>query len=193
VKEANWRKFTPLFIYTAVALCLGFVAAGQGLTKSNTFLLLVSGFFSWSLIEYGLHRFVFHYHAKTRLGRKLLYQIHLSHHDDPTATNRIFASLFLSVPLAAAYWLLVWTITASWAATSYLFIGMSAGYFFYEWLHFQCHHGQSRLRILRYLRKYHLLHHYKTPELRFGVTSPLFDLMFGTFRRDERTPARLNY
>jgi len=193
VKEANWRKFTPLFIYTAVALCLGFVAASQGLSKSNTFLLLVSGFFSWSLIEYGLHRFVFHYHAKTRLGRKLLYQIHLSHHDDPTATNRIFASLFLSVPLAAAYWLLVWTITASWAATSYLFIGMSAGYFFYEWLHFQCHHGQSRLRILRYLRKYHLLHHYKTPELRFGVTSPLFDLMFGTFRRDERTPARLNY
>jgi sterol desaturase/sphingolipid hydroxylase (fatty acid hydroxylase superfamily) len=67
---------------------------------------------------------------------------------------------------------------------------MSAGYFFYEWLHFQCHHGNSRLRVLRYLRKYHLLHHYKTPELRFGVTSPLFDLIFGTFRVDELTSQR---
>jgi dihydroceramide fatty acyl 2-hydroxylase len=192
VKDANWRKFTPLFVYTAVALSLGYIAARQGLSKSSILLLLFSGFFSWSLIEYGLHRFVFHYDAKSQLGRKLLYQVHLSHHDNPAATNRIFASLFLSVPLAAAYWLLGWVITASWAATSYLFIGMSAGYFFYEWLHFQCHHGQSHLRILRYLRKYHLLHHYKTPELRFGVTSPLFDLVFGTFRRDERTPARLN-
>jgi sterol desaturase/sphingolipid hydroxylase (fatty acid hydroxylase superfamily) len=36
--------------------------------------------------------------------------------------------------------------------------------------------------LLRYLRRYHLLHHYKTPDLRFGVTSPLFDLLFGTFR-----------
>jgi sterol desaturase/sphingolipid hydroxylase (fatty acid hydroxylase superfamily) len=38
------------------------------------------------------------------------------------------------------------------------------------------------MRLLRYLRRYHLLHHYKTPDLRFGVTSPLFDLLFGTFR-----------
>ncbi|HSE20752.1 MAG TPA: sterol desaturase family protein [Pyrinomonadaceae bacterium] len=193
MKDANWRKFTPLFIYTAVALCLGFVAAGHGLSKSRILMLLVSGVFSWSLIEYGLHRFIFHYDAHSRLGRKLLYQVHLSHHENPTATNRIFASLFLSLPLAVAYWLVAWIITASWAASSYLFIGMSAGYFVYEWLHFQCHHGQSHLRVLRYLRKYHLLHHHKTPELRFGVTSPLFDLVFGTFRRAERTRARSDY
>jgi hypothetical protein len=193
MEVATWRQFTPLYVYTASAVCLAFVAAGQGLSAFSTVLLLGSGVFSWSLIEYGLHRFIFHYDARSQLGRKLLYQVHLSHHDNPAATNRIFASLFLSAPIATTYWLLGWVVTASWAAASYLFIGMSAGYFYYEWLHFQCHHGKSRLRVFRYLRKYHLLHHYKTPGMRFGVTSPLFDLVFDTFLSDEPTCPRLHY
>lgn len=180
--EVARRQFTPLYVYTTIALCLGLVASEQGLSTSSIILYLVSGVFSWSLIEYGLHRFVFHYDAQSRLGREILYQAHMSHHENPTATNRIFASLSLSAPIAITYWLLAWAVTSSWAAASFLFIGMSAGYFYYEWLHFQCHHGKSRLRLFRYLRKYHLLHHHKTPELRFGVTSPLFDLVCGTFR-----------
>jgi sterol desaturase/sphingolipid hydroxylase (fatty acid hydroxylase superfamily) len=182
-----WRKFAPLYFYTTLALCLGLASARQKLPIWNVALLLVAGFVSWSLIEYGLHRFIFHYQAQSPFGRKLLYAAHLSHHEDPNATDRIFASLFLSTPVAATYWLLAWAATGSWSAASWLFIGMSAGYFCYEWLHFQCHHGKSRLRILRYLKKYHLLHHYKTPDLRFGVTSPLFDLLFGTFCVPQKT------
>ena len=179
---AAWRQFTPLYFYTGVALCLGLLAARADLSAGIIALLLGLGFLSWSLIEYGLHRFIFHYDARSRFGRKLVYQAHLSHHENPAATDRIFASLFMSTPIAAAYWLLAWAAIGSSAAASWLFIGMAAGYFCYEWLHFQCHHGRSRLRIIRYLKKYHLLHHYKTPELRFGVTSPLFDFVFGTFR-----------
>jgi sterol desaturase/sphingolipid hydroxylase (fatty acid hydroxylase superfamily) len=181
--RAVWRQFAPLYFYTVVALCLAFVAANQNLSITAIILLLVAGVLSWDLMEYVLHRFVFHYEAKSRLGRELVYRMHLSHHENPTATDRIFSSLYLSAPVSAAYWLVAWAVTGSWAAASYLFIGMSAGYFAYEWLHFQCHHRKSRVRLLRYLRKYHLLHHYKTPELRFGVTSPLFDLVFGTYRR----------
>jgi len=182
VAVKGWRQFTPLYFYSTVSLCLGFLAARAGLHAATIVLLLIAGLLSWGFIEYGLHRFIFHYHARSRFGRQLLYQAHLSHHENPKARDRIFASLFLSTPIAAAYWLLSWVATGSWAAACWLFIGMAAGYFSYEWLHFQCHHGRSRLPLMRYLRKYHLLHHYKTPELRFGVTSPLFDLVFGTFR-----------
>jgi len=177
-----WRKFAPLYFYTAVALCLALASARQPLPVWGIALLLGSGFFTWSVIEYGLHRFVFHYHARSAFGRKILYQAHLSHHEDPANSDRIFSSLLLSTPVAAAYWLLAWAATGSWAIASWLFIGMAAGYFCYEWLHFQCHHGRSRFGPIRYLKKYHLLHHYKTPELRFGVTSPLLDVVFGTFR-----------
>lgn len=187
---ATGKQFVPLYFYTAVALCLAFVSAPQHYSALHVALLLGSGFVSWSLIEYGLHRFVFHYDARSRLGRELLYQAHLSHHENPTATNRLFASLFLSVPIAALYWLVAWIATGSVATASYLFIGMSSGYFCYEWLHYQCHHGKSHLLLLRYLRKYHLLHHYKTPGLRFGVTSPLLDLVFGTFQPVTNRSAR---
>jgi sterol desaturase/sphingolipid hydroxylase (fatty acid hydroxylase superfamily) len=182
VAVAPWRQFTPLYFYIAVVLCLGFLAARADLSTWNILLLLVCGVLSWALIEYGLHRFFFHFHARSRLGRKVLYRAHLSHHENPEAFNKLFASLFFSTPIAVGYWLLAWLVTGSWAAASYLFIGMATGYLYYEWLHFQCHHRKSRLRLFRYLRKYHLLHHYKTPDLRFGVTSPLFDLAFGTFR-----------
>jgi sterol desaturase/sphingolipid hydroxylase (fatty acid hydroxylase superfamily) len=95
----------------------------------------------------------------------------------------------MGLPIGAAYWPLAWAATGSWVAASWMFIGLAAGFFSYKWVHFQCHHRRSRLRLLRYLRHYHLLHHHKTPELRFGVTSPLFDLVFGTFRAPSQRPS----
>ena len=176
------KHFIPWYFYTAALLYLAYVATGQGLSVTSVVLLLGFGFLSWGFIEYLLHRFIFHYDARSRIGRKLVYHAHQSHHENPEAHSRHLASLFLSMPVGAVYWLIAWAATGSWPAACYLLIGMAAGYLSYQWVHFQCHHRKSRVRLLRYLRKYHLLHHYKTPELRFGVTSPLFDLVFSTFR-----------
>ena len=191
----GWRQFTPFYFYSAAALGLGAAAAGAGLS-GGTLLLLVAGLLSWGLVEYSLHRFIFHYDARSEFGRKLVYAAHLSHHEDPGATDRLFTSLRMSAPIAAAYWLLAWAATGSWRTASYLFVGLVAGYFYYEWMHFQSHHGRPHSRLFRYLRRYHLMHHHRTPGLRFGVTSPLFDLAFGTFRpagkrrpHDKRRPA----
>ncbi len=177
----SW-KLTPLFFYTAVIVCLFIVTRNEGLSPTVSLVLLVSGVLSWGLIEYVLHRFVFHYDAKSEFGRKIVYGVHLSHHENPDARDQIFASLIISAPVAGVYMLLARLATGSWRAVAYLFTGLVIGYFYYEWLHFRSHHRKAKLRILRYLRKYHLLHHYQTPELRFGVSSPLFDILFGTFR-----------
>jgi dihydroceramide fatty acyl 2-hydroxylase len=175
------RQFTPFYLYTAVAFLLAMASAvGEGPSRAFILILLVSGLLSWGLIEYALHRFIFH--LETRSGGKFVYAAHLSHHENPRATDSLFASLQLSAPISAAYWLLAWGVLGSWRAASYLFMGLIAGYFCYEWLHFQAHHMKPRLRLFRYLKKYHLMHHYRAPGLRFGVTSPLFDLVFGTFR-----------
>ena len=173
---------TPLYFYTAVVLCLLVVTHNEALSWGAGLVLLTSGILSWGLLEYGLHRFVFHYNARSELGRKLVYAAHLSHHDYPGATDRLFSSLLISAPVAAVYLLLALITTGSLRAASFLFTGLVVGYFYYEWLHFRSHHSKARLRLFRYLKKYHLLHHHQTPELRFGVTSPLFDMIFGTFR-----------
>ncbi len=176
------KALAPLYFYTVVVLCLLTLTRQEALSLRFGVLLLIVGVLSWGLLEYVLHRFLFHYDAHSQTGKKLVYAAHLSHHDDPRATNKLFSSLMLSAPIATAYLLLARIATGSWRAASFLFAGLTLGYFYYEWLHFRAHHRRARLRLFRYLRKYHLLHHYKTPELRFGVTSPLFDVIFGTFR-----------
>jgi len=179
----------PVYFYTALVVCLIALTRGENFSWRYIFLLISVGVLSWTLIEYVLHRFIFHYSPRSAFGKKLVYAAHLSHHENPRATNRLFSSLLVSLPIATPYLLLSWIVTGSMQAATYLFAGLSAGYFCYEWLHFQAHHRRPRLRIFRYLRKYHLLHHYQTPELRFGVTSPLFDVILRTFRR-VRKPLR---
>lgn len=178
-----WKQFTPFYFYTLLALGLG-VAATLSETRSLTsiFGLFLTGVLTWGLIEYCLHRLVFHFDAQSEKGRNFVYAMHLNHHANPKTMDDLFASLRLSLPLAVCYWSLAWAVTRSWQAVVYLFIGLTAGYFSYEFLHYQAHHRAPRLRVLRYLKKYHLLHHHQTSALRFGVTSPVFDYLFGTFQ-----------
>ena len=177
----GWKQFTPFYLSIVIVVCLVAVVGRDGLSWTETSILIASGLFVWMLIEYGLHRFVFHYDARTGLGRKLLYRVHLSHHENPSDT-RILSSLLLAVAIAPEIFLAAWGAIGSWRAAFYLVIGVAVGYLYYEWLHFYVHHARPRLRPLRYLRTYHLLHHHQTPELRFGVSTPLLDVIFKTFR-----------
>lgn len=186
----GWKQLTPVYFYTALVVCLIAFTSGEGFSWRQNFLFIALGMFSWTLIEYGLHRFIFHFDARSAFSQKLVYAAHLSHHENPRALNRLFSSLIISLPIAMAYLLLAWIATGSFHIAAYLFTGLTAGYFCYEWLHFQAHHRRPRLRLFRYLRKYHLLHHYQTPGLRFGVTSPFFDMLLGTFRPVRKPLAR---
>lgn len=179
---AGWKQLTPVYFYAAIVVCLISLTHGEGFSWRRNILLIAVGVLSWTLIEYALHRFIFHYSARSAFGQRLVYAAHLSHHENPRALSRLFSSLLISLPIATAYLLLAWVATGSLHTATYLFTGLTAGYLVYEWLHFQAHHRRPRLRFFRYLRKYHLLHHYQTPELRFGVTSPLLDVIFGTYR-----------
>ena len=187
------KQFLPFYFYTLVAVGLGVAATASSEARpvSGVLLLLVIGFFSWGLVEYVLHRFAFHFEARSEKGRELIYAMHLSHHEDPKALDQLFASLRMSLPFAVIYALLAWAVTWSWQSASYLFIGLVAGYFSYEFLHYQAHHRAPRSRVFRYLKKYHMLHHHQTPDLRFGVTSPFVDYLFGTFRSVGKPASRV--
>jgi hypothetical protein len=178
----RWRKLTPLFIFVILAICLAVAAvASETRALGNWLVLIALGLLIWSLGEYIMHRVLFHFEAKwtTLLSLKVM---HLGHHDDPQSVDQLFISPWVCLPTAIGYCLLAWLIFGNWHSVTFLFIGALIGYSSYEWLHYQAHHGHSRLRLLRYLKKYHLLHHGETPNLRFGVTSPLFDYFFGTFQ-----------
>src|SRR4029453_5655840 len=113
LSATRWKQFTPFYFYTVVAVCLVSVIGRKGLSWTEILLLLASGIFSWMLIEYGLHRFAFHYHARSALARKILHRAHLSHHENP-ANTKILSGLLLGLVVGPAYLLAAWVATGSW-------------------------------------------------------------------------------
>jgi len=188
----RFQLYKPYAFYTAVLSVLhAAVVWGGAPSPYAAAALVVAGLLTWGLYEYAVHRWVLHREPRAD-GFNLPGNLtHLRHHADPNSLQRLNVQLSESVPVCVVYYLLAWALTGSWQAAAYLYTGLMAGYFFYEYLDFQAHHGTSRGRLTRYFRKYHLQHHHYDATVRFGVTSPLFDYLFGTFHIEKReSPSR---
>lgn len=156
-------------------------AGASALTVPGGVLL---GIFIWTFAEYTLHRFVFHYEPKTPAQEKIFFLFHGVHHAQPQLKTRLVMPPVVSVPLAFLFYGLFYLIVARllglahWVAP--LFAGFILGYLAYDLTHYATHHFPMRWGFLKYLKRYHMMHHYKTPNARFGVSSPLWDFVFGT-------------
>ena len=53
------------------------------------------------------------------------------------------------------------------------FAGLVAGYVWYDLTHYYLHHAAPTTPAGKWLRKYHLVHHFQTPDRRYGITTPL--------------------
>jgi sterol desaturase/sphingolipid hydroxylase (fatty acid hydroxylase superfamily) len=183
----RFQLYKPYIFYTAVLSLMHYGVVKSGASSlASAAALFGAGLLTWGLYEYATHRWVLHREPKAE-GFNLPGNLtHLRHHADPNSLQRLNVQLGESVPVCVVYYLLAWALTGSWQAAAHLFTGLIAGYFFYEYLDFQAHHGTSRGRLTRYFRKYHLQHHHYDATVRFGVTSPLFDYLFGTFHVEKR-------
>jgi hypothetical protein len=144
-----------------------------------------AGLVWWTLLEYLLHRFAFHGRV-AGLGRR-----HLAHHADLQSRDLALASppaVGLGLAGHAALFLGLLGPVPGGAALA----GVTAGYAAYEAIHLAVHRPRPRSRLLRHLRRHHLLHHGARPHARFGVTTDLWDRVFGTLEprpRRRRRPA----
>jgi sterol desaturase/sphingolipid hydroxylase (fatty acid hydroxylase superfamily) len=145
---------------------------------------ILAGLFVWTLVEYSGHRFVFHFPPRTPRQERLLFLVHGVHHAQPQVKTRLVLPPVLTLPLGvlfyAAFYLIMGIALGAphWVAP--LFAGFGSGYVAYDMLHYATHHLAMRRGFLRSLKRYHVQHHYTTPNQRFGVTSPLWDIVFGT-------------
>jgi sterol desaturase/sphingolipid hydroxylase (fatty acid hydroxylase superfamily) len=155
---------------------------GQGLAGIAG--IYVIGLVIWSLSEYLLHRYLFHYEPTHPTLKWVWYLIHGVHHEQPQCKTRLVMPPILSIPLAllffALFQVLVGTVIGAPLWVAPLFAGFVTGYIMYDMLHYAEHHLSMKWGFLKFVKRYHLLHHYKTPEHRFGVSSPLWDYIFGT-------------
>ena len=142
------------------------------------------GLFLWTLAEYTLHRFVFHYPARTPLGQRITYLFHGIHHAQPQCKTRLLMPPAVSIPLAALFYELFYLVSVLLLKTPYwinpLFSALLIGYLIYDLTHYAQHHFAMRSGYPRFIKRYHMQHHYKTPNQRYGVSSPVWDYVFGT-------------
>ncbi|KAH6620683.1 hypothetical protein B0J18DRAFT_204010 [Chaetomium sp. MPI-SDFR-AT-0129] len=143
----------------------------------------VGGVFLWSFIEYIMHRFLFHldeYLPDNRVGITLHFTLHGIHHYLPMDKYRLVMPPTLFIALAAPFWKLAHTLFFwDWSIATSIYCGGVFGYICYDMTHYFLHHQNLPLW-WKQLKKYHLEHHFLDYENGFGVTSPLWDYVFGT-------------
>jgi len=172
----------PLALYFLVSAIVEGSARGTSLAYIPAGFVI--GLFVWTFSEYTLHRFVFHYRPRTPFQEKAVYLFHGIHHHQPQCKTRLVMPPVVSIPLAAVFYGLFWLITGPllqiqpWHHP--IMAGFTIGYLTYDITHYATHHFPMRSGVLKYLKRYHMMHHYKTPNARFGVSSPLWDIVFGT-------------
>ncbi|HEX7078390.1 MAG TPA: sterol desaturase family protein [Candidatus Eisenbacteria bacterium] len=148
----------------------------------------VAGLLVWSFTEYVLHRYLFHYEPTHPTLKWIWYLIHGVHHEQPQCKTRLVMPPILSIPLAFFFYGLFTLVIGRligaplWVAPVYA--GFVTGYLMYDMLHYAEHHLSMKWGFLKYVKRYHLLHHFKTPDDRFGVSSPLWDVVFRTKPKD---------
>jgi hypothetical protein len=153
------------------------------------------GAVAWSAAEYSIHRFVGHGPKRARVrGLGMLTPSgvaaefnaeHLAHHADPSyfaPTSRKLLAAAVAVPTITALAAPVLGLRRAFAFGT----GLTAMYGTYEVLHRRIHTHAPTGPYSRWMRRHHLLHHHKAPRDNHGVTSPVFDLMFGTHTPPER-------
>jgi sterol desaturase/sphingolipid hydroxylase (fatty acid hydroxylase superfamily) len=142
------------------------------------------GLFLWTLAEYLLHRFVFHFRPKTPRMERITFLFHGVHHAQPQCKTRLVMPPVVSIPLASlfygAFWLIAGNLFHSPAWVNPLMAGFITGYLAYDLTHYATHHFAMRSGYAKYIKRYHIMHHYKNPDGLYGVSSPIWDYVFRT-------------
>jgi sterol desaturase/sphingolipid hydroxylase (fatty acid hydroxylase superfamily) len=180
-------KTHPIVIYSiyfpVIALMLYYGVSYKGLSIGGEVLLFVGGALFWSLFEYLMHRYLFHFVAESERAQKFIYTMHGVHHEYPRDKERLFMPPVPSLIIASLIFLLMHALMG-WNALAF-FPGFVFGYIMYGSMHFAIH-AFAPPRYLKALWRNHHLHHYKHPEKGFGVSSVLWDLIFRTVpKKDE--------
>lgn len=168
-----WGMYLPVIIglpyYAATRLGMG------GLTIA---LVYLGGIFFWTFFEYIMHRWVFHMVAESERARRIVYVMHGNHHHFPRDKERLFMPPVPSLIISSVLFGLMYLIMRQYAFA--FFPGFMLGYLLYGSAHYAIHAWNPPFKWMKPLWRNHHLHHYKDDHLGFGVSSTIWDHVFGT-------------
>ena len=155
----------------------------------NLLAAVLAGAATWTFAEYLLHRFLGH---DRRTMPNFFSVEHTRHHSQgdyfaPTPKKLALGLLAVVVVLPLA------GLLAGLAPSAAFTAGFVAMYVTYEVVHRRSHTHQGIGRYARWLRRHHFHHHFENPHVNHGVTTPIWDVVFGTWARTSqiRVPVKL--
>lgn len=188
-KYSHVHPATPFLVFSPVAVYLSVESLHVNQLALSTFATLVFvGILAWTFMEYVLHRHLFHLKDRGPVSRKSQFIMHGFHHIDANDPTRLVMTPIVSITLAILFYV------AFKAALGFLWaqpfmVGFLIGYLSYDYIHYYVHFFTPTTRIGKYLKTHHMKHHYVGAESRWGVSSPLWDYIFGTLEEsDMRIP-----
>jgi 4-hydroxysphinganine ceramide fatty acyl 2-hydroxylase len=143
----------------------------------------VIGALAFYLSEYGFHRFAFHAGpSRFAFVRKLQHRLHYDHHTEPDRLDLLFLPVWFLIPNLAVT-ALIFALLFDWAVVASAMLGVALAIFHYEWVHYIAHIPyQPRTAFGRWIKHYHLRHHFISEKFWFGVSNPSMDFVGGTYR-----------
>ncbi len=169
----------------SVITAYGFISAGlfiygsfQGYTSMGLQIALgLLGLLTFSLAEYLIHRFTYH-SGDYKKEDSWQFKVHGVHHAHPTDKDRLAMPLVLALVVSGALFVLLFLVMGNLAF--FFFPGFLLGYGLYLWVHYLVHTRKPPKNVFGYLWTHHHMHHYRHDDKAYGVSSPLWDYVFGT-------------
>ena len=172
-----WGMYLPVIAYM-----LYHSHTAWGYSFPQIALIFSGALLFWSFFEYIMHRFVFHLISENPRLQKVVYTLHGNHHEYPRDKQRLFMPPVPSLIIASALFGIMHLVLQQ--AVFIFFPGFLLGYLIYGSLHYAIHAWSPPFKFMKPLWRNHHLHHYKSDEKGFGVSTSLWDRVFGTFFKD---------
>ena len=168
----------PIFIFVPVIIYFSWKAFAVAHNSITTFIVtFLGGLLFWTLTEYILHRFVFHFVPNSKWGLRLHFIFHGVHHDYPNDRLRLVMPPSVSIPLATGfYFLFLWLLPYEYVSA--FFAAFIFGYLVYDISHYAMHHLTFTNPVMKKIKQHHMQHHYANPDRGYGVSSALWDKIF---------------
>ncbi|MBT2678279.1 sterol desaturase family protein [Bacillus sp. ISL-35] len=175
----------------SILIVLIFTGIGMSIWKGLTWymvLFFIIGMITFAFSEYFTHRFFFHIKApKNPLFLRFMKRIHYDHHTDPNNLKLLFLPLWYSLPGFLVLSFLFYLVSHNVSRTIAFGTGLMAMLLVYEWKHYVAHRPiKPKTRFGRWVKKVHILHHFKNENFWYGVSTPFADYLFGTFRDEKK-------
>lgn len=173
----------PLIIFTAIAAVLFYYGiVEKGFKTPFMILLFIAGLLFFTFIEYLMHRYLYHMHPESEQGKKIAYTMHGVHHDYPKDKSRLAMPPVLSLILATVFFVIYRAVMGDYVFG--FLAGFLMGYTAYLGIHYSIHAFKAPKNFLKILWEHHLIHHYQEQDRAYGVSSPLWDYVFGTMPKN---------